>query len=352
VTKLLIGLRPLGFRLNPRAEHSHRYAVVAVSVLIAGALVATGIFASSHLNTVTTTLTETSTTTQSATQYVAFSVSTTSALTSSQTSGQSVEVNVTSASSQSPPEVKISVGEPSINYGGASFGGMNTTLIASEVLPLTVTSPTDLKVNLTAQGVPFGVWVRFTPSELTAAPDGTPANMTISGGAEQAGPFSNKTMLVGASYGSASTLVPFAFVQLFNVSILQSPTSPVEFPNSMTTTNDSLTVSPYAVVYAPSSSEAPSATVGISVLGTLAKNGTVMSMPSWLRVTVSNASLSLPPDQPEFFIVAVNTTASAPDGTYQIAIGERTAGGNEAVVPLEVIVASIQGGSMGMSDGM
>ena len=50
-------------------------------------------------------------------------------------------------------------------------------------------------------------------------------------------------------------------------------------------------------------------------------------------------------------MVAANPTASAPLGTYQVAVLETLPGGHQAVVPLEVVVGPPAVGSMGMSMG-
>jgi hypothetical protein len=156
-------------------------------------------------------------------------------------------------------------------------------------------------------------------------------------------------MMVDAVYGNSSTLVPFVFSSLFNVTILRSPTSPVEFPTPVTTSPDSVTVQMLATVYDPSvSSSAPSIAVGLSPVGVFAANGTVTPLPSWMQVTFSNRTLLLASDHPGFFIVAVNSTSSAPDGTYQIAIAETLAGGHQVVVPLDVEIEPVQVTSMGM----
>jgi hypothetical protein len=338
-------------------------------LVIAAILIASGILAPSYLGAGTTaTRTETSTLTQSvsqsatqptsgsATLSTTQSSSTTSTSASTQTSCQSVSGNGSLSCGKAPPDVKIIVGTPELNQGGESYDGSSSIFVESEVFPLTLTSPTDVGVNLTAQDVPQNVWVHFIPSELTVSPNGTLARMTISGGVQFAGPSINETMMVGATYGDASTLIPFTFVRTFNISVVQSASYPVEFPTPLTTSSDSITVSPYAAVYDPSaSSDAPSVTAGISVLGLLAKNGTVMSMPSWLQVSFSNSSLLLTSNEPGFFMVAANTTTSAPYGTYQIAIAETLAGGHQAIVPLTVIIGpllgSTMGGSMGMSSG-
>ena len=149
------------------------------------------------------------------------------------------------------------------------------------------------------------------------------------------------------TFGDVSDLTPFVFVQSLNVSVLSSLSSPLAFPQAVLAQPDSQMASASGAVYDPSNSSGASFVVGLSVEGLIANNGTVVPLPDYMQVFLSNASISLAPDRPTFFMVLVNTTSMVQDGTYKIAIAETLAGGQKVTQPIEVIIETQMQTSMG-----
>ena len=163
---------------------------IAIALVLFGAVIVT----SSHATTTDTyTIVDVSTTTQSATQTVteiitqsvtqtvAGPITSTLTTSSSQSTCPPATTQVSSICGQTPPDVSVSYGTPTVGYEHLSFDGWSSTFLATEVIPLTVTSPTPVEVNLSAEDVPSGAWVHFSPAQVTASAGGSQANMTVSG---------------------------------------------------------------------------------------------------------------------------------------------------------------------------
>lgn len=252
-------------------------------------------------------------------------------------SGKQLSSTTFSSSSSSPGSgVLLSIGSPQVNMVTVGDKSSGTTFVGSEVFPVTLTSTTNTRVNLTAQNVPAGIWVHFTPGNLVSSPAGTTSEMTIAGAVR---PFSpglvNSTLTITADYQSGSSTLSLVVVRTNNVTAIHVPSS-IDFSSPVVTQTNATAYQVYGVVYDPSSPSLPSQFgVDISVAG-LRVGSSIEQLPAGLDLVIPNSTLSLSADNPVYFRIGANATNVSP-GTYDIVLKE-IADGQSYQVDLQVIV--------------
>jgi hypothetical protein len=236
----------------------------------------------------------------------------------------------TSSSSSEGPScrggglVTLTLGTPSIQETTFSYEGGSTSFPASELIPLTVSSSIPSQVCMSETYAPRGVWVHFSPSVVSATPNGTTTQLILAGAVQSTSKGPNSTLVVQADSGASSVSslsIPIIFIQ--NLTVLHT-TGPLGFPSPLMMYSTDKSTPIFGVVYDPSSVSSNSS-IGVTFSINGMGNGSLAPMPDWLTVTPLNTSITLSPYMPEYFEF-VARAHSAPAGTYEVQVGEQIEG--------------------------
>jgi hypothetical protein len=226
-----------------------------------------------------------------------------------------------------------------------SIGGNSETFDATETLTLTVTSSQpQLLVNLSAANVPEGVWMHFVPDVVTAGPNGATAELVLAGAVLPSGsPPDNSTVEIHAAFGGSSLDMPLIIVKNIPFSVLQSPSSTVDFETVITNPSN-LIAEVTGAVYDPGTGSNTSTPldVSFSAIG-IEVNGTTVPLPQGLQVNPSQTPLQLKPDQSAYFFIGI-VTKDVPVGTYDVVVDESIGRQHlSSILPVVVIGYQVSG---------
>jgi len=225
--------------------------------------------------------------------------------------------------------IGVSIGSPEVSSvsssGSACEGGPMETGVGEESFPIKVTSNTTTDVDLSPLSVPFGVWVKFVPSQLhDVGPQGAESTMIIVGDVYPEGGNPHNASLFVDAFSPAGSLTGEAVLPLdgsFGLVNVLSSVAPVgevpgdypailfsrtDFAGNQTgyspvaagnQTNYALLGNVYDPVARAGTTSASSLSVTITHVG-LIQNGTEVALPAWLAVRPVSTQFVLTPDQP------------------------------------------------------
>ncbi|MDE1766842.1 MAG: hypothetical protein KGI27_11315 [Thaumarchaeota archaeon] len=224
----------------------------------------------------------------------------------------------------------IDVGLPDIHRANMCFpegsGHSCAGFVAYEVYPLTVYGKNQ-QVTMTVPDLPAGKFLRFIPNQTVAIPSGTKIKMITSGIVTPGAPnalFTPVITIVARNEDgtNASSYIPVAKTE--NMSIINSPQK-IDLLGRFGGNGHSGT-GIFGVLYSPQDYTGNPIPVKLSVLGL--QNGTkIVSLPTWLSVSIPDSSFDLTPLIPYFFTINF-TAVNGSLGTYPVAIGENVGGYN------------------------
>jgi hypothetical protein len=255
----------------------------------------------------------------------------------SSSNGQSC-TNQTTVSQSFPSQsgVQITVGGPVTTTYHPEF--VNTTegttlgFIGWEELSVYVHSNVTADVSLGLSNVPCGVWAEFDPSSLQdVGPAGARTSLLLAGAMSllpQTSDPRNVSLIIGArTGGGTSSAIALPVVQQGNLTVLHSP-GPVIEPGVQTpwggyTRGNTSDV--FGVVYDPANPQQhPTLSVTLSAAG-LIQNGSLVPLPSWMRVNLPTPSFNLNASEPYYFEVGI-ATQPAHFGSYTVFLREEVNG--------------------------
>lgn len=251
----------------------------------------------------------------------------------SSSNGQSCD-NPTAVSQRSPSQsgLQITVGGPVTTTLHPEFinttEGAMLTFIGWEELSVYVHSNVTADVSLAASNVPCGVWAEFDPSSLQGVgPAGARTSLLLAGALPllpQTFNPRNVSLIIGARTGSGtSSGIMLPVVQQGNLTVLQSP-GPVIEPGIQTSWGGYTrgnTSDIFGVVYDPASPhQDQTLSVSLSAAG-LIQNGSLVPLPSWMRVNLPTPSFILNASEPYYFEVGI-ATQPAHFGNYTVSLRE------------------------------
>jgi len=240
--------------------------------------------------------------------------------------------------------IQVSLGSPTVNqvaFGpSACGGGPGESFVGEEEFPVTVTANATTNVNLASPNVPYGVWVKFVPSQLeNVGPQGAGATMPLAGDVSPfGGNVYNSSLFIDAS-GSSGGLTGETVLPLDSayggMNVLQSagPVGEIKTPNPEVMFGGQGTAqnqTNYAVlgdVYDPSAGTAGGSSLAVTITGVgLMQNSTEIPPPNWLNVTPASSSFVMSADQPYYLQVCVTISSAAPLGGFTVILDEKVNG--------------------------
>jgi hypothetical protein len=256
---------------------------------------------------------------------------------SSSSNGQSCG-NPTAGSQSSPSQsgLQIMVGGPLTTTFNPEF--INTTVgpmlsfIGWEELSVYVHSNVTADVSLGLSDVPCGVWAEFDPSSLQdVGPAGARTSLLLAGAVSllpQTSNPGNVSLIIGARTGNGtSSAIALPVVQQANLTVLHSPGLVIE-PGAQTpwgAYTKGNTSDVFGVVYDPANPQRdPTLSVSLSAAGWI-QNGSLVPLPSWMRVNLPTPSFILNASDPYYFQVGI-ATQPAHFGNYTISLREEVNG--------------------------
>ncbi len=252
---------------------------------------------------------------------------------SSSSNGQSCE-NPAAVSQSSPSQggLQITVGGPVTTTLHPEFFntsvGPQITFTGWEALSVYVRSNVTADVSLGVSDVPCGVWAEFDPSSLqNVGIAGARTSLLLAGAVSllpQTSNPRNSSLIINAWRGNgASSAIILPVVQQENLTVLRSPGPVIEAGiqtswGAYTTGNTS---DVFGVVYDPANPQQdPTLNVSLSAAG-LIQNGSLVRLPSWMRVSLPTPSFILNASEPYYFEVGI-ATQPAHFGNYAISLRE------------------------------